>query len=394
MFFELSKRKNKNFSSNYTISNNFFLNLDDGWSITHIEKYKIYLKGYCENYKELELCKKICQKSSEQFYGNFTAIVESEDEIVIINDNFRSYPIFFDRAKNVLSNLFLEGEKFDYKHNCKFDKKNELFTFSKIKIDYKILKKKSLEEIIKKIDDILENNIKRFIENNKKPIKIFLTGGIDSLLIYSYVKKFTNNFEIIDYEHRKWTKFSKDNWGQIIKTSDEYKFSHSWGDTPTALISGHHGDQFFMRELLIFLLYLHSHNKSFEIESKFFQESYSYNWFVKEIVKVKTILQDKKYQIISLDKEKTIEYCIDISSHINFIWHLDNTIYYTPLKNLEIFKLILSLPVDHIIKNAFECTIQRSLLERNDKNLVKLLLFDKKNHGSWNKIIQYLKNNL
>jgi len=112
---------------------------------------------------------------------------------------------------------------------------------------------------------------------------------------------------------------------------------------------------------------------------------------MKEIEKAKTILKDKKYQIISLDKKKTIEYCIDISNNISFIWHIDNTMYYTPLKNLEIIKLILSLPTDDIIKNAFECTIQRSLLERNDKNLVKLLLFDEKNHGSHKKIIQYLK---
>jgi hypothetical protein len=391
MFFELSKKNNKNFSYNYAISSNFFLNLDDGWSITNIEKYKIYFKGYCENYNELELCKKICQKSSEQFLGNFTAILESEDEITIINDNFRSYPIFFDKKENIVTNLFLEGEKVDYKHCFNFNKKNELFTFKKNKIDYNILEKQSLEQVINKIDVILENNIKYFIDNNKKPLKIFLTGGIDSLLIYSYVKKFTKNFEIIGYEYRKWTKFSRDNWGQIIKTSNEYTTSHSWGDSPTTVISGHYGDQFFMRELLTFLLYLRSHNKNFDIESKIFQKSYSYNWFMKEIEKTKTILKDKKYQIISLDKKKTIEYCIDISNHINFIWHIDNTMYYTPLKNLEIIKLILSLPIDYIIKNAFECTIQRSLLERNDKDLVKLLLFDEKNHGSYKKIIQYLK---
>ena len=48
-------------------------------------------------------------------------------------------------------------------------------------------KKYQLNEAVEKINDTLNNSISTFCKKNNRPIKINLTGGFDSLLIYVLV---------------------------------------------------------------------------------------------------------------------------------------------------------------------------------------------------------------
>ena len=73
-----------------------------------------------------------------------------------------------------------------------------------------------------------------------------------------------------------------------------------------------------------------------------------------------------------------------------FVWHLDHTIYYTPFKNLKIPNIILDLPIDAIIDNAFNCTIQKKLLQNNDDKLLSIV-YKKKNAGDYQNLLDYIK---
>ena len=78
------------------------------------------------------------------------------------------------------------------------------YTASYENIDY--------DSALNQVDKILCDSFESFLSKNNKPLKVFLTGGIDTLTLYSYLKKFTKNFEIVDYEYKKFTHFYIKNW--------------------------------------------------------------------------------------------------------------------------------------------------------------------------------------
>jgi hypothetical protein len=46
-------------------------------------------------------------------------------------------------------------------------------------------------------------------------------------------------------------------------------------------------------------------------------------------------------------------------------WHLGNTLHWTPLRDLNIAKIIMRLPLDHAINQMVNCEFSLGLIERN-----------------------------
>ena len=249
MFFTISNKLEKNFPYNYSLSNNLFLNHDLGWKNKKFKNINIFYKGYSDEYSDEELFEKILENPIPHISGNFTAILDLEKEIIISHDNCRSYPIYFQEDIIKVSNLDTEGKRIEFNNFIKIHKKNNHIEVVNLNISPTIEKNINLDQAIDKIDNILNQSIEKFISKNKKSIKIILSGGLDSTLVFSYIKKFTKNYELIDCEYRKWTTFTKNNWKKISKVSNQYLLSHSWGETPVLFANGYYGDQFFMRDL-------------------------------------------------------------------------------------------------------------------------------------------------
>ena len=61
-------------------------------------------------------------------------------------------------------------------------------------------------------------------------------------------------------------------------------------------------------------------------------------------------------------------------------WHLGNTLTWTPLRDLEIIKILLRLPVPHAINQIMDSEFSRCLIERNVTGATRLIS-DQKNTG-------------
>jgi asparagine synthetase B (glutamine-hydrolysing) len=57
------------------------------------------------------------------------------------------------------------------------------------------------ESAIEQVDNILFEKTKQFVANNDLPLKVFLSGGVDTLLVYSYLVRAGANFELIECNH-------------------------------------------------------------------------------------------------------------------------------------------------------------------------------------------------
>ena len=62
-------------------------------------------------------------------------------------------------------------------------------------------------------------------------------------------------------------------------------------------------------------------------------------------------------------------------------WHLGNTLTWTPLRDLEIFKILLRLPLSHAINQIMNSEFSQFLIERNTPGATRFLS-DQKNTGS------------
>jgi hypothetical protein len=62
-------------------------------------------------------------------------------------------------------------------------------------------------------------------------------------------------------------------------------------------------------------------------------------------------------------------------------WHLGNTLTWTPLRDLEIFKTLLRLPFDLALPQILNADFSRALIERNAPGLTELMS-PRKNTGN------------
>ena len=195
MFFEISKKEQKNFTKNYYLKNGIFLNLDSGWQNYIIGNKKLYFKGYISEKKSIKtIIEESIKDPTPRFKGNFFLIICDTEKIILTHDKNRGTPLYYFKNDQVITNLRVGiaiGANILCELNYNFDitlKKFRPYVVNDEKISY--------ENGLNKIYNIIAEEFEIFLSKNIYPIKVFLSGGIDTLTLYSFLKKFTKNIFI------------------------------------------------------------------------------------------------------------------------------------------------------------------------------------------------------
>ena len=311
--------------------------------------------------------------------GSFTAIFDFGDKIYVVSDRHRNIPFFYDTETSTLSSLDHGLPKI-----AKGDSFVEIDTGSCTIIE-KSKENKFLLRPYRSVNDTAEKILEiitQGIDHLKKiagasPIKIVATGGYDSTMLIGMLRYNQIKFDTVDYEYKKWTYFNKANKSSLeLLYPTNYKKMHTWGDKKTIVATGHHADQYFVREYSMLRLLCDANNKDLDKIIEQNKNAYSYEFLIDgkgSVSKHNTDLYRELYDI-----------CLG-KYHVN---HLDNTLYWMPFKNREITNNILSMPIEEIVRNGIECTIQKNIINLIDPELNKLVT-GKKNFidmNGWNKI--------
>ena len=279
MFFNITNKKLKNYVNNYELINNMILNCDDGWHKFELPDYLIYIKGYSDKFNLCELSGQIIKDFSPTFTGNFVAVIVNNDKIIITNDVYRGSPVR--KGKDYVTNLE-DGD------GVWCDKYAVINFEDGISIEEIIFNpynepdnsKKTETEIINTIHSLLCDTYDNFLSHNKLPLKIFLSGGLDTLLAYSYLEKFTSNFELIDHEYFKFTPFWVKNSSKLLTTATwGYTRFHLW-DEPCVLVTGTNGDENFLRGAHLTHLMLRYYNTDMVELIKGNEDNYSCHFYM------------------------------------------------------------------------------------------------------------------
>jgi hypothetical protein len=225
------------------------------------------------------------------------------------------------------------------------------------------------------VHDRLLNRTQQFLNQNSLPIRVFLSGGVDTMLVYSYLKAAGAEFELVDYDHFEHDYFWRANSDKITKYWG-YQQTHHWKN-PCVLASGAPGDEFMLRSPTTANTYLLYHNTSIpEILNKSAQE-YLHRAYFSLPKHLKLFSQQS--QSNKLLEKLHYELCnINVNDWQH--WHLGNTLHWTPLRDLEIFKIIMRLPMENAIDQIMDSTFSQALIERNVPG-ANDFISDQKNSG-------------
>ena len=367
MFFQIKFEFDNTFPTHIKLTDTLWLNADEGWSEHYVDDTRIIFKGYLDD-SELtdDVLQTIAYTVTPVYSGNFIAVVTKNNSVSIRHDTYRSFLLYVDDNSKMIHNM-----QMPFTWRVPSDQiitfGNDLVTASSYfdpigLVEYDRTRSKS--EVIEEIDLILENKFKTFFAHNTLPVKLFVSGGIDTIICWAYIKSLNIPYELVVDEHIAQTKFVQNYLPNIAKHWSYFQI-HSWYN-PTLLVTGASGDELMMRNPYIGNLWLQLCGTSYPEELQ--PHHYHYiNHFLPSRVK-------HYEEQNTLSKNELIDKILSIIINDHQHWHLDNTITFTPFKDIRLIKLMLQLPFDDIKGQLLDAEISKALVTKRCPQLLRHLV--------------------
>jgi hypothetical protein len=378
MFFSITRNIKDNFSQSYRLGS-FDVYTDEGWRLTLVGDHTVLHKGYADTGTMETMLPLIIKQQEPKLRGNFCAIVfdPATNTIQIKTDRYRSFPMYITDNKEI-TNLTPQARTVWSDGVITVDQ-NLRVTEEKFNLVGDIdLGPITLDQALEQIDSILAKRVEDFLQHNNLPIKVFLSGGVDSLLVYSYLQRFTDKYQMVKCQHVDYDRFWLMNSGTIQQRFWGYGQIHHWNDS-CILTSGAPGDEYMLRSpntvdmLLKFnnVLMVDLLNTAWAgcLHEQYFRRDKNLQVFQNQTI-------DPAW-----DRRTLFWNMCNIIANDWQHWHLGNTLTWTPLRDLEIFKILLRLPLDVQLTQIMNSDISKKLIERNGPGLTRLIS-NQKNSGN------------
>lgn len=344
-----------------------FVGTDPGWQLAR-ENHCVFLyKGYAESAPLSTLLWQIYQEPQPKLLGNFCVLVldTSNNVISIKTDRYRSFPIYVDLSHSV-------GNLRARPHVAWTDSLLVVhpdLSVTETKFDV-IGDLGSGHGSIDWIDQRLRTRIQSVLKQAPGPLRVFLSGGVDTLLTYSYLVNLGADFDLIKALHVDFDQFWMDN-SDAIQKNWAYHQIHHWND-PCWLMSGAPGDEYMLRSPVTANLFLMRHGTSIPQQVNLAPDCLHREYF--RLPKHMEIFQQQQDLV---DDRQLCNIVVNDWQH----WHLGHTLTWTPLRDLEIFKACLQLPYETALGQILNSDVSCALMDRNVPGLSNCIS-DQKNHGN------------
>ena len=346
MYFSISKTKDLRYPNHFLFSY-WVVSHDNGW----VKTEKGIRKGF--HYPDID-------------YGNFCEIFEEDGCVFISHDKFRTFRLHLDQPSNTVSNLHKYHTTVLVDQKLIFHKDSiEKIEIPDLYNDYMELSPISMDECVDIIYNLLEprfQKLKEHVEEYNITPKIFLSGGVDTLLSYAGARNKNIKYELIDYEHLEYDYFIDQNKNALKKVRALEQIHH-WKN-PSILLTGSFGDEHLLRgpdssALLCAIndVDLLDYMKKTDYYHKYFYEDSAYT--------VSKFYKDKKaLQRIFEDKTKLRRHMLSFIVNDHQKHHFGNTFSWSSTRDLKITETIARLNWDDLLLQISDATINKKLIER------------------------------
>lgn len=354
MFFSISNNIDKRFPNNFCVDSLWF-NCDNGWQQTDTTFYK----GYPDNY-----CRVV--------FGQHGAVVEHSQP--------RSFPLWY--CPGLITNLDCSLSPLWADDQARIDQTGNV-TLTKMSLGLEIQPNTlTIDQAKYLIQQRLNHKLSTVPDN----IKVYCSGGVDTMLIYSMVP----NCELLIDEYFQQDLFTVTNQAALEKFW-AYKQIHHWTQ-PTWLATGSHGDEYLLRGPVVISMLTAWHNINFSKLLSDRKDSYHYHHFTRYTELWQTAwnsrhqLQQEYPTVESLNQQ-----VLNILANDHQHWHLGNTLTWTPLKDIEIAKILLQCSINDLLPQFIDAQLTKDLIVDYNPNIIdfvsKYKNFDSKIHLA--KLLEY-----
>ena len=370
MFFKIAPQNLDQFMFNYRLNDTHWLNCDAGWTDISTKYGTAYIKGYCHEHKfNTDFAEELFEDIEPRYTGNFIAVLARlSGTIDVTNDSTRATPLW--RNETEVGNIDMTNAVNVWANNTVSITATEMVEKDWDNITPHNVPACSFNSALDQIDQILTEKF-AWLKDTAKNIKIFYTGGIDTLLCISYLRKLGIEHELVTAEHYDYDKFTC-NFDQAIKTNWAYRQMHHWRE-PTYFVTGACGDEFFLRGPATANLILA--HFGINILQLLKPEHYHYHSFrEQEKLDIYTQQQhDPEIQKMLSNKKELSDYIVGMCMNDHQHWHLGNTLTFTPFKDTRILAIILEMEKNDIAESVANAKLQRELIRRNNAQLLQYL---------------------
>ena len=356
MFFTISTSIDTKFPNNHFIDQ-LWINLDNGW--TH--SGSTFFKGYDDNF-----CKIIVDHSG--------ASVEHS-----VN---RSFPLWCKHGS--ISNLNPTTTQVWSDDTVRMDSLGRI-TLGKLDVDLTMSPDVlTVDQAVDSICQILDSKLNSVPDG----IKLFCSGGVDTLLLYSMLPE----FELVTEEHFDTDRFTDANHS-ALQQFWSYNQIHHW-ISPTWLATGSHGDEYLLRGPAAIGMLTAWHNINFAQLLADNPDCYHYHHFGKYSDLWKSSWANRHqlqqaYPSINDLNTQILNMLVNDYQH----WHLGNTLTWTPFKDLEIAKILLQCPVQELIPQFLDAKITKDLIVAYNPQIIHCVSKYKNHNSNENlpKLVEYYR---
>ena len=358
MFFSITQKKDIRFLNHQSLGD-FYFNHDDGWEINK----NSFFKGY---------------KTPNISHGSWTNVhLINNGEIKISHDELRSYPLWWDDDSKILTNLDGKGESIWADTKVAIDKQKNLIKSNVDLVDSSYESIITVDEFSEWVIDNLSQKLNDFnLKYGEEILNFFPTGGIDTTTLFALLKynNACQNINMLFNEYFYYDDFCNKNVETIRKLHWAYNQTHHWKDR-SFLLSGAYGDEFWFRGPYIISLWAAWHDLDlFALLRK--RNGYHVGYYLKEKnIKVFQKSFSERYQIQEMypTYESLKSQILNINANDHQHWHLNNTLHWTPFKDLEITNKILSLPFDDILDHIIDANLNKIVIEKMSPDVIKII---------------------
>ena len=173
----------------------------------------------------------------------------------------------------------------------------------------------------------------------------------------------------------------------IIQRSWAYKQIHHWTQS-CVLTSGAPGDEFMLRSPVTTDLFLKAHGiKILDLlNDPKWSNCLHFEYFNRE-KHLDIFASDAKLDYTTIESlyQGLCNIVVNDWQH----YHLGNTLTWTPLRDLEIFKILLRVPPNELLNQIMSSAISIQLIEQNKPGLSKLISDQKNNHTPMKNLVEF-----
>lgn len=357
MFFHITS--DKNFDPVWPLQhhqniNNFVVYTDLGWKRLNNTIYK----GYCI---EQNLDQKVASMDYKEQTGNYTII--DLDRCTYYCDNSRSYPLYYNQStvtninNNSVEPIWFDATVIFNNNRWHWQQKTEnVYLFDSMQ------KTVNKEYIVNMICNYLVDTVQQF--STELPVYIANSSGVDTLMIRSAFDYCGITYKTVDHNTKKLQSLG---WGYgQLYVSDR---SH-------LQVTGFCGDELLLRNPLYCQWLLDPHNINLADEFDQFEYSYMKGFFN---ANYKKKIKNRNNKFVTV--KSAFEHVANVAMNDYQMWHIDNTITFTPLRNKNTAIECLYADVDCILDQVIHAGISKQIIQRlNAKNL-KLISKHKNNYA-------------